>query len=151
MGYSGESLLDLLGGGNTREPTRRAMRDIAREAGDAMTRRAAANTPERTGRTAGAWRSIPATPTASGYESGTENPRPEAVWLEYGTEAHDLAPRRADARSSPEGPRAGARSPGTPALYPLARAAEEVEAEIPAIAAGPLTEWAARIERGAQR
>ena len=149
MGFTGGSLLDLLGGGNTREPSQRARRDIAADAGDEMTRKAAANTPRQSGRTAGAWRTTPVTKTRNGYESGTENSRPEAVWLEYGTEPHDLKPRSAQALDTPEGPRAGARSPGTPALYPLARAAEEVEAELPAIAEPTLQRWAREIERGA--
>lgn len=136
-----------------RRDTRRAARRVAEDAGAAMTRAARAHTPRDTGRTAEQWETLPVRKIVGGYESGTANPSYIARFLEDGVDAHDLKPRGergSEALSTPEGPRAGARHPGTRGHHMTAKAAAEVEAELPAIAQPTLTRWAREIERRAQ-
>lgn len=137
MGFTGGSLLDLLGSGNTREPTRQMLKEVAAAAGRELTARAAAGTPRRTGRTAEAWTTMGVTPVPGGYASGTENPRPQARWLEYGTMPHELQP--------------GRQHPGTEGRYMLAEALLSVEVQLPAVAAPALRDWAREIERGSDK
>jgi hypothetical protein len=136
-------------------PTRAALRGIAGAAGGEMVRLAAEHTPKRSGRTAEAWRQLPVRRTRYGpevaYVSGAENPSYKARFLEYGTDPHEIEPRRADAIDTPEGPRAKAEHPGTEGHHMLARAAEEVDATLGSISQPHLSEWAAAIEERAKR
>jgi hypothetical protein len=123
---------------------------LAQAGGDALTEAAERNTPRRTGELAEKWRTLPVKVTPEGAQSGTENPDYRARFIEYGVDAHDLRPRRAEALETPEGPRGGAHHPGHEGTHPLARAAAEVEAELPAVAQPALSKWAAEIERAAK-
>lgn len=126
------------------------MRDLAQAGGDALTERAERNTPRRTGELAERWRTLPVKITPQGAQSGTENPDYRARFAEYGVDPHDLKPRSAEALDTPEGPRAGAHHPGHEGAHPLARAAAEIEAELPAIAQPALARWAAEVEAAAR-
>lgn len=83
------------------------------------------------------------------WQSGTRNSYYKAWWLEHGVGPHDLKPKRARVLDTPEGPRAGAHSPGFAGAYMTAKAAEVVEAELPAIAAPRLSTWAQAFEERA--
>lgn len=83
-------------------PTERLLHDVADEAGDAFTERAAA-TPEKSGVTAQSWRKLPVVKVPGGFESGTTNPHWLARFLEYGTEAHLIGPKTAKALGAARG------------------------------------------------
>ena len=155
MGYVQKGSLTALFDSKSVAPVGRA---IADNAGSSFTRLAAAATPKRTGRTAEAWEQIPVheTHTEAGlgaWVSGTRNPHYVARFLEFGVEAHDVSPKGGDdgahAVSTPEGPRAHARTPGFGGVHMAERAAVEVEAALPAIAQPSLEAWAAALEASA--
>lgn len=155
MPYRGGSLVPLFSRETTAPPTTRLLEGVADRAGYTMTELARANTPKRTGRLAAKWRQIPTHETDHGGErafvSGATNPDHRARWVEDGTEAHDLRPKRARALDTPEGPRAGAHHPGAEAQHPLAHAAHETEIVWRALGEPLLHEWADEIEAAAKR
>jgi hypothetical protein len=130
-----------------RAVTDQAVRQVAADAGEAMTRAAVAHTAKRTGNLASKWRTLSVERVAGGYESGTENPDYRALFLEYGTDPHRLAPDDAQALDTPDGPRAAADHPGSRGQHMLARAAAEVEQALEAIAQPTLEAWAMSVER----
>lgn len=151
MGYHGGKLTALCGSRTWGPPTRRAVMDLADAAGRELTDRAARNTPREHGNLARKWEQLPVVRTPEGAESGTRNPDYRALFVEEGVDPHELRPRRAEAIDTPEGPRASADHPGHQGAHMLARAAAEVEAELPGIAAPTLARWAAEVEERAAR
>jgi hypothetical protein len=110
-----------------------------------MTDATKANTPRKSGRTADSFKQIPVHPIPQGgYASGVESHYWKARRVEHGVKAHDLKPTRKRALSTPEGPRAGAHSPGMAGAHMVQKAAVEIE---PQIAAPHVASWAAEIER----
>ena len=79
-GYEGGDISDLFSGSTTRAPTRRLLREVAAATGDALTERAADNTPVRTDRLARQWRSLPVTSTPDSATGGTEDRSPHVAW-----------------------------------------------------------------------
>jgi hypothetical protein len=151
MPYRGGKLTSLAGSRTWGPPTRRAVMDLADAGGRELTDRAARNTPRESGHLARKWEQLPVTRTPDGAESGTTNPDYRALFVEEGVDPHDLTPRRAEAIDTPEGPRASADHPGHRGSHMLARAAAEVEAELPAIGAPALRRWADEVEERAAR
>lgn len=133
--YRGGSLVDLVKQPTVGPPTRRLLHDVADAAADELTARARAHTPRRSGEVAASWRKLPVIEVANGYESGTTNPHYVARFLEYGVEPHTISPKTRKALGLPEGARAAAEHPGIRAHNMTAKAATEVEAQFPALAA----------------
>lgn len=116
-------------------------RAIADDAGRSFTRHAAEATPRLTGRTAESWQhvGVEGVRHESGlpaWQSGTLNSYYKARWLEFGVKPHGLG----------DGERQGAQHPGTAGHHMTSKAAELVEAELPAIAHPKLAGWAAGLE-----
>ncbi len=133
MAYHQKGDLVALFDSKTVAPT---MRAIARDAGQEWTRRAAAHTPQRTGRLAQGWRSLKVERTPEGgYQSGTENTVWYANIVEHGAEAHEI---EVEGRTIEH--------PGTEPAFMLAKSAEEVEASLDHIARPHLSAWAAGLE-----
>lgn len=151
MGYRGGDLEGLFGESTTGPPTRRAMRDIADAGGRAMTDAAKRHTPVLTGRTRESLQQTPVEKVVGGYRSGVESHHWKARFIEHGVKAHDVKPKRKKALSTPEGPRAGAHSPGMAGAHMVQRAAVEVEATVDQIAAPHLEAWAAEVEAAASK
>lgn len=148
MPYVGGKLSALCSSKTWGPPTRRAVLDLADAGGAELTRRAARNTPRRTGSLASKWEQLPVTRTPEGAESGAENRDFRMLFIEHGVDPHEIKPRRAEALDVPAAgePRAGVDHPGNRGAHPLARAAGELEAELPTIAAPALHRWAEEIE-----
>ena len=153
--YRGGDLSDLFKQETTGPPTERALRSIADSGGAEMTKRTRAHTPVDTGRTRDSFEQVPVQKiVGGGYRSGTESHHYKARWLEHGTKAHRIEPKRGKGKraiSTPEGARASADHPGTVGHHMVARAAVEVEAGLDQIARPHLETWARDVEQNAKR
>jgi hypothetical protein len=146
--YRGGKLTALCGSKTWAAPTRRAVMDLADAGGRELTDRARRNTPRQTGRLAEKWEQLPVKRVPEGAQSGAQNEDFRMLFIEAGTDPHRIEPRRAEALDVPAAgePRAGVDHPGHEGAHPLARAAAETEAELPAIAAPALRRWADEVE-----
>ncbi len=106
-----------------------------------MTERAAEHTPRLTGRTAASFKPTPTRRTGERVVGGTHSNSFRARLLEHGTRPHRIEPKRSDALSTPEGPRAGADHPGTQPTHAVARAVAETEQALPRIAMRSSDGW----------
>lgn len=143
--YVGESLRSLVNDAVT-EATSRLAHDIARQGQDTMHRVARESTPSRSGRTKDAWLKHEVAHEDGRYTARISNSDPRALWLNYGTEPHEVGPEHKHAVTTPEGPRRCARVRGITPHFMVERAAMTTEATINETTAAARERWAKEVE-----
>lgn len=157
MPYLGGSLKSLVSA--VREVTPPAARSMADTGGRMLTIRTRDGTPVGPGTDGGhvrdSWYQLPVERESRGgldaYSSGVASDHYRARWVEWGVAPHEIRPEDAEAVTTPEGPRAGAESPGYRGAHPLARAAFELENTLPELLEPELEAWSKAAEANAKR
>jgi len=153
-GYSGGRLQSLFSVATVDPPTRKMLRATADDTGAFITKRAREMTPVgRTGRTRASLQQIDTHRVPDGFRSGVQSHYWIARLVEHGVSGHQIRPKGTKGRraiSTPEGPRAGARSPGFAGRHMVSRAVGEAEAAWPELAAPHLATWVIEVENTAR-
>ena len=157
MGYQGGSLKGFVSAAV--EVTPLAAFAMADAGADYLLRQARDYTPIGPGRDGGhvytAWEKVEVDRTRVGgyvaYQGGALNRHYRVGWLEYGTAPRVIEPDDQEAITTPEGPRAAAHHPGTPARHMMGRAAHDLDVHGDEVLADELREWATAAEANARR
>jgi len=157
MPYIGGSLKGLVEA--VSEVTSLAAFAMADAGADYLHRRARLYTPIGPGRDGGhvytAWEKVPVERRRVGgypaWEGGARNQHYRVGWLEYGTAPRVIEPDDQEAITTPEGPRAAAHHPGTPAHHMMSRTAHDLDVLGDEVLADELREWATVAEANARR
>jgi len=144
-GYVGESL-EALVTRTVKEATDRCARRIAQRGQDIMFETARDATPIRSGRTRDSWIRHEIEQRDSRLEGRISNSDPRALWLQYGTQEHEIRPKDRRALREGIGPRAGAHVRGITAHHMTQRAALIAETSIGLASEQIRREWSAEVE-----
>ena len=143
--YVGESLTSLVTH-EVRAATDRLQDDIARRAQLTLYDTAREATPSRSGKTRDSWLAMPTRHEDGRREARVSNDDDVAFWLNYGTEAHSIAPKDKRAVETPLGPRADAHVAGIEPHHMVEHAAEAVARTIAETSLPARERWRQEVE-----